>query len=158
MLRRKLAGRIAKKSGDRFERIFYNSAISNGLGCIQIPNGMKVVKLKNKLIPVPIATAFDFLIASNGKILCLDTKSTQKNTFSFSEITPHQLQALEHMNSHGIDGGYIIVFNSQTTAGVYYFPTETLSNVKPKSGLNASMGLHLGSMMDFDLKILFQIS
>jgi hypothetical protein len=153
--KRKLGGRIAKKSGDRFERIFYSEALSQGLGCIQIPNGMRVVRAGAKLIPVPTCTPFDFIIALNSKTMFIDTKSTQRNTFSYSELTAHQLTALDHMFGHGIGGGYVIVFRSQGLSSVCYFPIEQLLQVKPRGGLSEASGLKLGTLMSFDLTKIF---
>lgn len=152
-----LQGKLSKASGDRFETFFYTQAVKNQIACIRIPNGMRMIKVRGKLIPVPLATPCDFVLIKNSKSIFIDTKTTVKNSFAYSNLKPHQLEALDLVSRHGCLGGYLIQFNQNESPKVAFFDIKKLLDLKPRSSLCYEEGLMLGSSYEMELNKLFEV-
>lgn len=155
-IRKKIAGIKAKRSGQSFENTLLHTARAQQIFAYQIPMGCKPIGADHfgRLKYVPVRTACDFALVHNGKTVFLDTKTVKKNTFSFSEITHHQLDFLKQFEAHGLRAGYLIHF--QTSNQVCFFSAKTLANLLPRESLSPESGLCLGSLFSFRLIELFK--
>lgn len=154
--KRRIGGRIAKASGAQFENIIKAQCHFHKIACIQIPSGMRVIKgAQGKIIPVPTQTPFDFVLGFEGKALFIDAKSTEKNTFSFSQLVDHQMHFLNEMKRSGNMAGYLICFNRTDIPKAAYFDIDQLRNIKQRESVCLEDGVQVGALYEIDLRKIF---
>lgn len=148
-MNRRIAGRIAKKSGEVFENILKSTAYRQGFYPIQIPTGCKTIG-PGKIIRV--RTAFDFIFVKKDLTLFIDAKSVKAKAYSTSMITPHQVVELKECEQAGFTSGYIVYF--QTSDQVVFFSASQLKAQFFKTSLKPEDGVILGRLTSFDLNLL----
>lgn len=137
---------ISKREGNQFERLFYRSAIRQCFGILQIPDGCKRVGLK-KLIPVK--TPCDFVLASKGRGILIDTKTQGTGlTFPKANINLSQVHSICSMKEHGFYGGYIVWLRSINK--VVFYDCEILRTAT--EGLHWELGIYLGPIENIVLE------
>lgn len=146
---RVLGGKKAKRVGSFFEGSFQRQCFSQGITCIKIPDGCKTFGL-GKLVRVK--TPFDFFIGFGEKTVFLDTKTFNKLSISFSDLTEHQIMNLKIMRKHALSG-YLVWFRENNA--LVFFDIVELCELKSGKSLKYSEGVYLGTIEKFDLKILF---
>lgn len=145
-IKRVIAGKKAKSGGDEFERQFARAASLEGYDVEKLPLGARQYA-QNVLKRVPMP--FDFIICRKGKAVFLDTKTTESNTFIFSAIKEHQLNALLRKERAGCLGGYVVYF--RTLNRIIFFPAWKLATVRRLESLKPEDGMDLGTI--FEMKI-----
>lgn len=143
---RRLSGKIAQARGKSFEIRFQNVCKILGVEIQRIPDGCRQVGRRI----VRTKTPFDFVLAYKQRSAFIDVKTTKKNSFSFSEIVPHQLEALKKMSAGGV-AGYIICFPEQ----IYFVDVAILSETKPGESINLIYANKLGNVHFFDIRKIF---
>lgn len=137
---RKQTPQTPQSNGKGFEDIFEKSARRQGWAVIRIPNGCKN-GWKGKLIRVK--SPFDFLLAKRGcGNLCIDTKTLFEETFKFSEIREHQVDALLAMEIEGVPAGYLVWFRPINR--IIFFHASVLARAQPNTSLKPADGIDIG--------------
>lgn len=145
---RQQAGRLAKASGDLFERVFESVCRIQGVVCERIPNGMRMIG-RGKVIR--LRSPFDYVLCYMGRAAFIDLKSISEGNFTYSKITRHQVDSLKRLSPGGVSG-YIIALANE----VYFFDVSFLEALKPKESLDAAQGIYLGKRSLFDVRRIFQ--
>lgn len=114
-----------------------------GIECVDFPNGCRRINTPKGLRLIPVEMPFDFLICRDGLSACVDTKTTQENTFIYSSIVPHQLRALSAVGNH-IAAGYVVWF--RTIDRVVFYDHLTLQRLRPNTSLKPENGVLLGTV------------
>lgn len=153
--KRSIGGSIARIQGNRFENIINSVAASERISCIKIPEGCKIVRARGRLIPLPIRSPFDFILAFQGQVAFVDAKIVKTATFSHSKMTSHQLYNLDSMRNQGLIAGYLICFERETDAKVAFFDVKLLESVRKGQSLRPKDGLEIGNLYQFSLRKLF---
>jgi hypothetical protein len=150
-LKRMIAGKVAKRLGDQFETLLQNVAVSEGLESVRIPDGCKQLG-KNKIKRVK--TPFDFVfVKSQTEVIFADAKTSNGQTFAFSELTPHQVEALVNLSKKGVFAGYIVYFRGIDK--IVWFEALKLSALNPRESLKPTDGVLLGSRFNFNFRGIF---
>lgn len=149
-IRRILAGRQAKKNGERAEDLMHREALRDGWTVIKLPMGAKMLS-RNKMIRV--RTDFDFVFVKAEKVVFTDSKTTKLNSFTYSMITDHQVNKLKELEGHGHKAGYIVIFSSLKK--IVFFGGTQLWCLRRGESLKPSDGILLGNTMCFRLNRLF---
>lgn len=136
----------SKKVGNAFEDILERHAIQIGAKLTQMPSGCKWVGKR----AIPVRTEFDFFFAYQGRSIVFDAKTLKTSGFSYSTITPHQMNSLYEFECQGICAGYVIWFRG--TDQVTFVKASALRALKPRCSIGPDDGLSLGSIRDFDLR------
>ncbi len=146
-----IRGKKAYKYGAGFEEAVKTILKSKGYILIKIPNGAKMVRAKmGGTFLVPIKSPFDFLAVREGKAICFDCKTYQKNTIAHSDLKPHQVHSLYQIYAYGkLWAGYIVYFRPSDK--IVAFSSKVLWALTPNNSLNESDGILLGSLGDFSL-------
>lgn len=154
--RRKIGGHKAKAYGQMFEKLFDMACKRHGIGVTQIPDSCKQIS-GSKIMRVK--SPFDWVMSYQGHSAMIDTKTTEHDTFSRSDIVEHQVKELLVHEMGGTLGGYVIWFRAMDQ--IVFMPASTLNTLK-RSGIGASINARhvdailLGSSHDFQLVRLFQ--
>lgn len=153
-LSRIIAGKKAKKAGDRFEDVLHINALRSGWEVIKIPMGAKMLT-KHKMVRV--ATPFDFVFAKNkDKIIFCDAKTTTGMAFSNSQVKEHQMDKLFALHNKGFKSGYIICFVKKDIT--CFFSADKLHDAsKVRGSLKPEDGIRLGDCTKINLDLLFEI-
>ncbi len=107
------------------------------------------------LVPQPVRSQFDFVLACKGQCAFIDAKVTKNSTFSHSMMVPHQLYWLDLMRQQDMIAGYVIAFERETDAKVSFMSVELLKSVQKRQSLRPEDGIVLGNMYEFSLLKLF---
>lgn len=130
----------SQKIGLQFEKEFKSLCGIQGITCIRIPDGSKIVSNRlsvKKYYQVKIKSPFDFLLTKDGKVCVLDCKSTSQKRFSYSKININQLTNLIQC-SQSICAGYLVKFKHLE----YYifYDANTLANLESGESLSIEDG------------------
>lgn len=133
--------------GRHFENLFERLTGRAGLTIIRIPDGCRVVG-KNKLIRVE--TPFDYiLLSSHNNVAFIDTKATDKKSFSLSEnvFKRHQIRIMKEANELGIAAGFVLFFREkESLAYIEAIDVDRLKNEGKKSIRIEDCTLFLGKL------------
>lgn len=146
-------GHKARSHGDFAEKMIYQACLKEKILALQIPTGAKIRKFGGRLVPIPIKTPFDFILYLNGKSVTLDIKFIEGDHFNYSWITPHQVESLLKIQETKNEAGYLIFFEKINQ--VVFFPASQLSSLKPRQSLKPQEGILIGSILAFNLSLLF---
>jgi penicillin-binding protein-related factor A (putative recombinase) len=157
-LKKSIGGKIAKVSGERFERLISSVAAHERMACIQIPAGSRTVRSpRGQLVNIGIRSPFDFIVAWQGACAFFDTKSTESLTFAASLIKNHQLYALQKLEDQGMMAGYLILFDRQSAGFVRWVPAHVLASKKRGESVSIKDGWGLGTQFSLSLKPIFKL-
>jgi len=154
--RRSMGGLKAKAYGQMFEQIFLMACRRDQVGVTQIPDSCKQIS-STKIARVK--SPFDFILTYQGHSAVIDTKTTEHDTFSRSDIVEHQVKSLLVHEMAGGFGGYVIWFRGMDQ--IIFMPASNLNTLK-RAGLGSSINvlnsnaISLGSSHDFQLVRLFR--
>lgn len=151
---RRLAGLKAKIIGDQFEGLIMFHALRQRYECVRIPNGAVMKKIQGRIIPVPVKSPFDFILAKDSKVAFFDAKTIESGNFSYSMLTGHQVENLSKLEAQGISSGYLIFYRESNVA--VFYKAETLKSLKRGQSLKIETGIILGNRDKIDFKLLFQ--
>lgn len=145
---RRTRGQKAKSNGDRWEMIVFNTAMRQGFRAVRIPNGCRSLGKNNF---ARVKTPYDFYLCEAGVgIIAFDTKTTIGKTFSYSQLTHHQVLELRHLELCLQRAGYLIHF--QSTNQIIWFTASQLTSLVSGKSLKIEDGILLGKELDFDLR------
>lgn len=137
-------GAKAKHIGKLFEGIVLAACYSNRIVPIQIPTGCKFVRGYGGMRPIPQKSDFDFIIVKNKSAAFIDAKTTNDTTFTYSEITPHQVHKLAAIEKQGFNAGYLVWFRKVDNRIVFFTASKLLALKKGES-LKVDDGYDLGT-------------
>lgn len=142
-------GRVEGKS---FEEVLTYHGKRHGLLVIQ--NKLTAKYMGGGRIQVEKSN-LDFMISDNlGNVGFVDAKSFKDDSFSYSEISPHQIERADLYNCYKIPAGFVVFFRS--TKNVYFFSGMQIKLSGPKNSFRPGNGLLLGPWHDFDLKLVLE--
>ena len=148
MTRRSLHSRI---EGSIFENRIIMQARMEEIALVQLPTGARPVgRVGKRPTLIPVKTPFDFVLVKKHAVAFIDAKSTSKKSFSFADITQHQIQKLDELEREGMVAGYLIHF--RTTDDVVFLHAASLMELKPRESLGPKDGVWLGRINNFKLK------
>lgn len=136
--------------GTQFENILELQCKIQSTLFIKIPLGCRRIG-QNKIIPVK--TPFDYVLIYEGQSVFLDCKSCDTNTFTYSQITRHQIDYLKKVWDHKCRSGYLVNFRKLNY--IIFFDADKLSKLGPGDGLKPQDGQYLGGEECFALGGLF---
>ena len=137
--KKRQAGYKSKNAGDYFENMLHFFGTCQRIEVVRIPNGCKVVKIRGKLVTIPIKSPFDFIIVKNGIAIFLDCKTVESGNFCYSDLTQHQVNGLFNLERQGITSGYLIYYRNINK--IIFYKASVLSSLRPKSSLDERSGL-----------------
>lgn len=145
-------GKKAQSVGRGFEDTFETECLRRGVGFVEIPDGCRVFG-RGKMFRAK--TPFDCVIEYGGKSAIIDTKTTEQNSFTFSQIKEHQLKAIALLTrNNAMIGGYVVYFRKANQ--IVLFTGNQLAALTPGDGLKHGEGAFLGSIETFDPRLIFQ--
>lgn len=145
-------GRRAQKVGKGFEAMFTHSCNQYGVAVVEIPDGCRVFG-PGKMFRTK--TPFDKIIEFKGRVAVIDCKTFEHNTLTFSDVKPHQLEALFKLSRNGaVIGAYVCYFRKVNQ--LVMFTADQMETLTPGSGLNHGEGAFLGTLETFDPRLIFQ--
>jgi hypothetical protein len=144
-------GRIAKNRGSNFENSLHGETQRHGWLVVPIPDGCKQLSA-TKLIRVK--SPFDFFFLKDRKALFVDAKTTKANTYSFSALTPHQINILVKIEMEGFKAGYIINFSELNLTA--FFSGSMIGSLTKRSGLKPTDGILIGDNRIINVNRIFQ--
>lgn len=147
---KRISGHKAKGYGDLFENMIRSQCNRESIVCVRIPSGAKMIKMRGVLVPLPVRSPFDFVIAQGGKCCFIDAKTIESGNFSHSMITGHQLEALLSLHNQGLSAGYLIWYRDK--GRVCFFNAGDLKALKPRESLTADDGIFVGTGNGFSLE------
>jgi penicillin-binding protein-related factor A (putative recombinase) len=138
---------LAREAGKSFEALFEVHCRQKQMGFTKIPDGCYRIKTPYGIKLVACRTPFDYFICKNGRAAALDCKTINADSFSFSMLDKHQVEALYELGSH-VASGYIIWF--RISDKVCFFDSKILMGLVSRTALIPEDGLLLGSIDRFD--------
>lgn len=138
--------KTAKSIGNSFEQTLFNGAKIRGWTVVRIPDGCRRIGT-SQLIQVP--TPFDFIIAKQGRVIFLDTKTIKDSAFAYSMINPVQVHTLLGLENEGHLAGYLIYFRD--CERISFIRASTLSNLRTRHSLGPDDGIDIGSIHEMKL-------
>jgi penicillin-binding protein-related factor A (putative recombinase) len=157
-LKKSIGGKIAKVSGERFERLISSVAAHERIACVQIPAGSRTVRGPGgQLVNIGQRSPFDFILAYQGLAAFFDTKSTEACTFGASMIKNHQLYALQKLEDQGMVAGYLILFDRQNAGFVRWVPAHVLASKRKGESVSVKDGWGLGTQFSLSLRPIFKL-
>jgi penicillin-binding protein-related factor A (putative recombinase) len=154
-LRKIRAGLNAKNWGRAFEQDITLAGRKANLAVIRIPDGCETRRTPKGQIIVRVRSPFDYVILKDTTAIVFDAKTTQKNSFSKSDVTEHQIQSLHYCNDHALQSGYLIWF--RTLDEVAFFTVEQLKDLPRGKSLKPTDGYILGRSGAINLDALFSV-
>lgn len=136
-----------KRLGTAWEHTLHKLAQLNGWVSIKIPDGCRTIG-KGRLIKTK--SPFDFCLAKKGKVIFLDAKTNDHDTFRYSEVNKYQvtyLIALERTAQCA--AGYIVYHRNHDK--IVFYAAASLWNLRPESSLSFNDGIDLGSLSNLFL-------
>lgn len=149
--KKRYAGKLARDSGQSFEYFFERRCEAESIIFIKIPDGCKRIKQGARLRLIPVATPFDCVITKDSNAVCLDLKTIQTTNFTYSQIKPHQREALSNVG-RSLTAGYLIWFRKIDE--VVFFDHKQIAECKSGGSLKPKEGLLLGTLQDMRVDIL----
>lgn len=156
---RRIGGIKAKAYGQMFEDLFEMTCRKSGMALTSVPDSCKRLS-QTKLIQVK--SPFDWVLTHRGRTAVLDTKTTEHDTFSRSDISEHQVKELLIHEVAGGLGGYVVWFRKRNE--VVFFPASLLDRILKKTEMNNALlssqnscAMLLGSGATFDLVKIFSV-
>ena len=145
-----IKGRVNKKKGEIFERILHLQAYKNHWVVVPIPSGCKQISA-TKIIRVK--TPFDFFFVKKGKAAFIDAKLTKSKSFSFADLTQHQVLVLKKIEDENFKAGYII--NFETLNKTAFFSGNLLYKLNRNSSLKPEDGVIIGDNSNINIDTIF---
>lgn len=137
--------------GAAFEAAFEMEAKRADL--LPVRNGQKVRWLRNGQM-VAIKSNLDWtLLAREGLVAFVDTKSYQGKFFTYSALDNHQLALACDYSERGFLSGFVVMFRA--TQAVVFYSAPQIQQAGPRSRFGAAEGLVLGHLYAFDLRRLW---
>lgn len=152
--KRRLAGRIAKLEGNRWENLLFAYAAEIKATLIKIPEGARTIRLGNRLLLKRTKSPFDFILAKNKEVVFFDAKSINAKTFSKSLVNFNQVHALLDVERQGCRAGYLIHFRKR--GAIAFISASVLSKMSKGTSVSIEDGLSIGSFDNFSLEPLFE--
>lgn len=149
------ANRHSKVEGNAWETVFEREVKISGFGKLDFPDGHNLIGgYKNARRCIPVKTPCDYVFGKlrpDGTLFAavIDTKTTAANTFTYSNITEHQMIELLSMERSGFCAGYIVYFRVPNR--VVFYSAGKLSTVRPRESLSPDDGLDLGTVYSMRL-------
>lgn len=143
-------GRQNRIKGIQFENILVFHARHQGIHVIQMPLACKRIG-RTRLIQ--IKSPFDFTLISKGISVYIDCKSIAGPSLSYSNLTPHQVHALETVYDAGCQAGYLCYFTAHKA--IVFFDAKQLCSLTHRTSLRPEEGIYLGTIEDLHLGNLF---
>jgi penicillin-binding protein-related factor A (putative recombinase) len=151
--RRVRAGLVAKKEGEQFKLILNARARANGITCIRIPDGCRQVRGPQGQKLLRIRTPFDYCLFYKTQGIVVDAKTTDTNTFTYSQVIDHQVVSLLDAARNTLNAGYIVWHRSIDT--VAFYTAKQLYTLKHRQSLTPDQGIKLGNSGNFNILKLF---
>lgn len=147
------SGYEAKKRGQSFENLLRAECHRQSWACCRIEDGAKTIG-KGQIRRT--TQMCDFVIAKNGIVILIDTKTTKANTYSSSMINGKQAFALSHFEANGILAGYLINFDTLNKT-VFFKSSLVMKCFQTRNtSLRPEMGLEIGNNNILNLKTLIE--
>lgn len=140
-------------AGKQWESIFERTAHSQGVTCIRMPDGCRVVG-PNKLIRV--RTPFDYILIHKSTSVYLDCKSFDSDQITYSMIKDHQMATLLDIEISGCPAGYLIYFRKSNV--ICFAKASQLSRIQPETSLHGREMIILGQLESFAVGRLFTLN
>lgn len=138
-IKRVVAGRKAKKRGEGFENLLYAEAYRTRWQVIKIPDGCRQIGPKQL---VRVRSPFDFVFLKKGFAIFCDAKTTLAKSYSFSDLTIHQVKTLLDIHTNEFTAGYVINFTELNKT--VFFDGPTIASVELRSSLKPEDGILVG--------------
>jgi len=136
--------------GQAFEQIFLERGQLNGLFVRKNPLSCRHVWGGRLQL---VKGLLDFMLVSpHGIVGFFDTKSFGGDKFAFSEIDEGQLKMADTFNKWNVPAGFVVYFRDLDA--VVYFKAGDLYRKGPRSSFGVIDGKYLGTVFNFDLKVL----
>ena len=143
----------SKVVGNLFEKLFFSSAVRQGMGVLRIEDGCKRVGGVGPVRLVPLKQACDYVLMSNGRPAFIDTKSFGSGqTFPLANINKDQVFKINYMCGFGAYGGYVVWFRKIDK--VVFFDAELLRIAT--EGIHWEEGLYLGPIENINLERIYE--
>lgn len=149
--KRRLAGFLAKKRGEQFERFFESRARMQKIVCIRIPDGCKQLG-PTKIMRV--RTPFDYILGYEGRVCFCDLKSFDSDRITKSQLVDHQVECLKKLEPHAL-AGYFCFFRK--TEKFVFFNVSKLEGLEAFGSLKEADGVLLGNLLQNDFTKVFEI-
>lgn len=140
-----------KQTGGHFEKIFEHRGRLCGM--LVLRNELSF-RYKNGGKMLPIRADLDYRVCKkNGQVGFFDIKTFDADHFTYSQITPHQIQRARIYEAYNVPAGFVVFF--KPSAQVVYYSGAALAEKGPRSRFLPEGGLLLGSPLTFDLRPIF---
>lgn len=141
-----------RSNGKHWEDVLFKRAQMNGL----LPKrnyltARFIFKNKYKIMKSNLDLT---IISPAGLVGFFDAKSFDKDYFTFSTINPDQVTTASEYNQWRVPSGFLVLF--RTINKVVFFSGFEIKAGGPHFRFDHTMGLYLGRLENFDLKLLFQ--
>lgn len=138
----KLSGRLAKRNGDQFERNVESACRMDQVTLVDIPNGCRRTIRFGKPALIQVASPFDYVAIHQSEVIFFDAKTTDNGTFSHSQLTPHQIEALSETERAGCTSGYLVRFTEHKKC--VFFKASELAALKRGESIKHDEGIQCG--------------
>ncbi len=143
-------GRQAQKRGAVAENILHTEALRTGWTVVKIPMGARMV---SNIKMIRVRTDFDFVFIKGQHVLFIDSKITKAKTYSFSQVTEHQVRTLRDIEKHGHQAGYAVQFTAHKKT--VFFKGSQLWDLRAGASLKPEDGIHIGDDRIINLSRIF---
>lgn len=141
-----------REQGKFFEERFFRQAGLNGLQAIKNPLSCKWAWTKLHLVKGQL----DYLLLKKKITAFIDCKSFVGEYFTFSGLDPHQVERAILFNEWEIPAGFVVWLRGDNT--VTFFTGQKIAEFGERSRFTSADGVLLGSIEDFDLRRVFDVS
>lgn len=139
---------MARARGAQSENFFQAVCKAQGISCVRIPDGCKMIKGT----AIRVRTPFDYIVGHQDKVAFIDVKTIMEERFSYSKITQHQVQSLSVLGRHA-RSGYVVFF--RTSGEFVFFTWVQLASLQRGESLKPADGVSLGNKVKQDFARIF---
>jgi len=94
------------------------------------------------------------IINQDGVVGFFDAKSYENDHFTYSDIDQQQIQRAAEYNQWKVPSGFIVLFRSVNK--ICFFSGWELKFAGPRTRFDQTMGIYLGRLENFNMKLLFK--
>lgn len=136
----KMRGHLSQRRGEAFENLLRGECRRTKWTVVFFPPGIKNISTTRF---IRVKTPLDFIFVKGPKVVFIDAKTTKAKTYSFSKLTPHQIEMLIEIENHGHEAGYCVNFTELNIT--VFFRASMLVALKGRTSLKPDDGIVLGS-------------